>query len=140
MKLAFLLSILALVSLALVSWAEIPKTMSYQGKLTDADGDPVVDGDYELTFSIYDVAESGTALWTELHSPVAVVNGIFNVILGSGTPLDIAFDEQYWLGIAVAPNPELTPRVQLTSAAYSLNARSVPDGSITSPKIAGGMW
>lgn len=138
MKRAFFITSLIFVLSVPLSWAQIPETMSYQGKLTNNAGEPVEDSDYELIFSIYDVDAGGTALWTEFHGPVATANGIFNVILGNNTPLDIAFDKQYWLGITVTPGSELTPRIPLTSTAYSLNARTVSDGAITSPKIMEG--
>ncbi len=99
---------------------QIPKTMSYQGVLTDASGAPVPEGDYSLTFKLYEVASGGSALWSETQT-VAVSEGIFNVILGSISPLNLAFDKPYWLGLAVAPGAELTPRTPLASAPYSLN-------------------
>ncbi len=152
MKRAIYLVALICMLVMRVSWAEIPETISYQGVLTDAGGTAVADGDYSLTFSIYNVDTNGTALWTETHASVTVADGIFSVILGSVdpgvNPLDIPFDQQYWLGIAVNAGAELTPRIQLTSAAYSLNARSVADGAVTEDKIAddaiyatvGGAW
>jgi hypothetical protein len=61
---------------------------------------------------------------------------VFSVTLGSSAPLTLAFDQPYWMGIAVGPGDELTPRIELTSSAYSLSARSVSDSSITSGKLA----
>lgn len=40
---------------------QVPKTLSYQGVLTDDEGTAVPDGDYDLTFHIYDVASGGPA-------------------------------------------------------------------------------
>jgi hypothetical protein len=101
--------------------AQIPKTLSYQGVLTDADGAVVADANYDLTFKLYDTAIGGTALWTEGQS-AAVVKGVFNVILGSVNPLPLPFNKQYWLGVTVGTGSELAPRIQLTSSAYSLRA------------------
>lgn len=97
----------------------------------------VPDNTYSIIFALYDVATGGTALWTETQS-VVVINGIFNVILGSVVPLNLPFEKPYWLGVTVASNPELTPRFQLTSSPYSFNARSVADSAITGSKIEGG--
>lgn len=119
------------------AYSEIPHTISYQGVLTDNDGNTVTDGNYNLTFTLHDAASGGTALWTETHS-VAVVNGIFNVILGSVTPLNLPFDKTYWLGIQVDSDDELQPRIELTASPYSLSARSVADSSVTGEKIADG--
>ncbi len=66
--------------------AQIPPTISYQGVLTDAGGNIVPDGNYTLTFKLYETPTGGTPFWQEQQN-VAVANGIFNVILGSVTPL-----------------------------------------------------
>jgi hypothetical protein len=115
--------------------AQIPHTISYQGILTDAGGTPVADGNYNLTFKLYNVSTGGSALWTESQE-VTVANGIFNVILGRVTPLNLAFDRIYWLGITVGSGSELTPRIEMTSSAYSLQAAAVADSCITSVNIA----
>ncbi len=126
-KFAACITLLILVS---VAHAQIPQTMSYQGILTDGSGVNVPDGNYNLTFKLYDVASGANpAIWSE-GQLVQVNKGVFNVMLGSVNPLSLPFDKQYWLGIAVGLNPELTPRVQLASAAYSLNTRSIANGQV----------
>lgn len=104
--------------------AQIPKTISYQGVLTNSDGTPVADGNYKITFGIHIIDEGGSEVWMETHNSVVVANGIFNVILGSIEPLDLPFDLPYWLGIRIGEASELMPRVPLTSSPYSLNALS----------------
>jgi hypothetical protein len=103
--------------------AQIPQTMSYQGVLTDANGNPVPDGNVALKFRLYDAANGGTPIWEETQS-VSVVKGIFNTILGSVTPLNLPFDKPYWLGITVGNGTELAPRIALTASPYSLNSHS----------------
>ncbi len=115
--------------------AQVPQTMSYQGVLVDANGTPVPDGNYDLHFKLYTTVSGGSAIWSESQN-AAVVRGVFSVTLGSSAPLAPAFDQPYWLGIAVGTGAELTPRVELTSTAYSLTARSVTDSAITSGKLA----
>lgn len=136
---AFLLSILIALLSAQASWGQIPQTMSYQGILTDDAGTPL-NGEYHLRFSIYNVATGGTELWSETHNSVPVTDGVFSVVLGSVdnplTPDKVDFAEQYWLGIVIDAFPELIPRIPLTSAAYSLKAQSVADGTVTEAKIA----
>ncbi|MCD6379899.1 hypothetical protein J7M07_05575 [bacterium] len=99
----------------------VPRLLSYQGVLTEVGGQPVSNGQYQLTFKIYDVAAEGTAMWTEAQT-AEVTNGIFTVILGSSTTLDLPFDTQYYLGITIASEEELSPRVQLCGAPYALGA------------------
>jgi len=119
------------------SYAQIPKTISYQGVLTEASGTAVPDGNYNLTFKLYDVAAGGAALWTETQS-VVVNKGMFSVILGSANLLTLPFDKPYWLGMTVGSGSEMTPRIPLSSAPYSFRTNTVPDSSITTSKIAQG--
>lgn len=135
MKFKFSLSMLLLVCAITTAWAQIPQTLSYQGVLKNVDGTAVTDGNYTLVFKLYDVAVGGTALWSETQTAV-VSQGLFNVILGSVTPLSLPFDKPYWLGVTVGTGVELAPRTQLTSSAYSQNARSISDGAVTNSKIA----
>jgi hypothetical protein len=114
---------LALLFAAGAAFGQVPNTMSYQGLLTDNAGVAVPDGPYNLTFKLYSVPSGGTVLWTEVHNSVSVVKGAFSVVLGSPAPLTLPFDVTYFLGITVATDPELTPRVQLTSSPYALSLR-----------------
>ena len=109
--------------------AEMPKTMSFQGFLGDAGGEPVSDGDYALTFRIYDASTGGSELWNEAYSAVPIEGGVFDVILGSITPLNLLFDEPYWVGIATGSNPEFTPRIPLSASPYALNAQMINGSS-----------
>ena len=86
MKRTLILSALLLVLTVQGSWGQIPQTISYQGVLTDASSTAVPDGTYRLNFNMYEVTLEGASLWTEAHD-VVVVNGIFNVILGSNLSL-----------------------------------------------------
>ncbi|MEE8186462.1 MAG: hypothetical protein V3T99_02230, partial [Nitrososphaerales archaeon] len=96
-------------------------------------GTVVADGDYELSFSLYDVETGGTALWGEIYSSVPVTEGVFHVILGSLDPLSLNFDRQYWLGVTVGGDTEFSPRIQLTSSPYSLNSQSILGSTNTFP-------
>ena len=104
--------------------AQIPSTMSYQGALSDASGSPVADGDYTMTFRLYDSEVSTSSIWDETQV-VGVMDGLFETNLGVVTPLDLDFNAQYWLGITVGSSSELSPRIALTASAYSLNAQKV---------------
>ncbi len=137
MKRSIIFSLLLTIFFVSFLYSQIPQTISYQGVLSDANGVPVPDGSYNLGFRLYDVATGGTALWTESQS-ITITNGMVNAILGSVNPLNLAFEKTYWLGISINQGAELSPRIQLTSSAYSLNARTVPDASLTAQKIAQG--
>ncbi len=109
--------------------AQIPTTMSYQGRLLDTGGAPVADGAYDLSFRLYEVPSGrDAAVWTESQPATPVSGGLFHLLLGSVNALSLAFDRPYWLGITVGAGAELSPRIALASAPYSLNSRGIAPG------------
>ncbi len=101
----------------------IPPVINYQGKVTDTSG-VALDGTYSMEFRIYNVPTGGTALWSETHSSVEVHKGLFDVLLGESVPLNLPFDEQYYLEIVV--NGEvLSPRIPMASVGYAFRAANV---------------
>ena len=63
----------------------IPETINYQGVLKDASGNIVPDGDYNITFRLYD-SLSSTVVWIE-SKVVNVADGMINTRLGTVVPL-----------------------------------------------------
>ncbi len=110
-------------------YTQIPDYMSYQGMLTGSEGEPVADGMYDMHFKFFGESDPSTPLWEESQT-VPVVDGIFNVIFGIVNSLELPFDEQYYLGIAIGEGAEMTPRTALTSSAYSFRAKSIDDGQV----------
>jgi len=113
---------------------QIPRTISYQGVLSDALGNPKPDGDYTITFSFYEAQTGGDATWTESKT-LNLTKGLFSTSLGDQVVFgaELIFDKPYWLGIKVANESELSPRIALTSSGYSLtsdNALDVADGKV----------
>jgi|GEM_PF-1307762 len=131
---SIIISVVSVIIVVGFGWTQVPQTISYQGFLTDASGNPVSDGSYSLVFSIYNSASGGTQLWEEAQV-VTVSSGVFNAILGKTAPLSLPFNNPYWLGITVGVGNELTPRIELAASAYSLNARSVADGAVGTASI-----
>jgi hypothetical protein len=121
--------LLVLIALAGPVHAQIPRTLNYQCVLTDSDGTVVPDGSYDIMFRIYGSSAGMLPLWTETNS-VIVTKGVFNVILGKNTALNLPFDRKYWLGIAVEGQPELSPLVELVASPYCLNALHVRGDNI----------
>lgn len=62
MKLIAHLCVLLLLFAAQMSRGQIPQTISCQGVLTDAEGNPVADGEYTLAFKLYDLVTNGKEL------------------------------------------------------------------------------
>jgi hypothetical protein len=95
--------------------------ISVQGTIQKSTLVSVEDAVYTLTFRLYTVETGGTPVWTEKQDSVAVIGGVYSVVLGTITPLTPAFDQPYFLGISVGPGAELIPRARLTSAPYALS-------------------
>jgi hypothetical protein len=112
-------SIVLVLSAGIVSAVPVTQTLTYQGKLTDAAGNPLT-GSYTVRFNLYDVASGGAALTTDTHS-VTASNGLFTTtiqndpIVVDGRPL--------WLGIKVGADPEMTPRQDIRPVPYALSLR-----------------
>lgn len=112
-------------------------TITYQGRLTDTNGNAVVDGDHTLTFKLYDQPTSGSALWQETQN-LTTSNGVFTTRLGSNSSLDaLSFDKIYYLGIIVDGGNELSPRTALSTVPYAQRAHTVDDSVFTVDKIDG---
>lgn len=103
-----------------ISQAQIPRIINYQGILLGQDEKPIAEGDYKLTFRLY--AEADSLAWTEVHTNVYVADGMFHVLLGTVSYLGMSFDKPYFLGIQVGNDPELQPRMTMTSGCYSFRA------------------
>lgn len=145
--LAFVGLMILFASLSINSEAAVPHLLRYQGTLTDANNVPL-NGSYNLTFRIYDAATAGTLLWSETRTSetqtaVSVSDGVFSVLLGSVTALNLAFDADYWLSTEVGTSGEMSPRQRITSVGYAIRAEiadTIKDPTLLVPKGAIIMW
>ncbi len=101
-------------------YAAVPQLINFQGILRDESGNPVANGSYSVTFSIYDAPSVGNVLWAETTS-VSTNSGLFTTLLGADNPLpdSVFYDSSRYLGIKVGADPEMTPRQKLSSVGYS---------------------
>jgi len=129
------ISVLLGAAITIETWADVPETMSYQGRLTDNSGQNVPDGNYNVRFTVYDAPSIGVILWAETLA-VDVSSGLFTVQLGQEQPLSAALfsTSDRWLGIAIGADPELTPRTKFTTSAYAF----IADDSGAYLPLAGG--
>ncbi|MBK7473631.1 MAG: hypothetical protein IPI73_26340 [Betaproteobacteria bacterium] len=100
--------------------ALVPHQINYQGYLTNPGGTPV-NASVTMVLNLYNVPTGGAALYTETQM-VTVTNGVFNVLIGSVTPLALPFDVPYYLGIMVGADPEMTPRQPVAASAYAIRS------------------
>ena len=113
------------------AYSQVPQFINYQGQLLTPQGQVVV-GNQSITFCLYEVISGGTDIWCETHPSVNVVNGNFNVALGSITSLSsLKFDVPYYLGITVGGDSEMSPRLALGSVPAALQAESTQGRSQT---------
>ena len=115
-------------------------TIAYQGRLADAAGTPITDT-VNMEFRLYDVASGGIFLWEELwtgSNSVQVSDGLFNVMLGSLDSIPqsvITGHDSLFLGITVGTDDEMTPRVQLGSVPFAVQATTLADGAKTAGSL-----
>ena len=129
------LSTLAVFLIAIAAIAQTLHTMNYQGFLTDSSGIPL-NGSYNLVFTLYDAESAGNLEWgPETHNNVQIVNGIFQVALGSITPLYTNdFDEPLFLAVSV--NGEaMSSRQALRSVPYAFGL--VPGAEVQGDPLSG---
>lgn len=125
----------------------IRDTLSYQGKITNTDGVPPPDGQYNMRFRIYDQVTNGTLLWTETWngtsqgiagSKVDISEGVFNVELNSlcgnwvgscAASGGVTFkNDSFYLQVEMDYNGDGTfeeifaPRKRFTATPYAMNA------------------
>ncbi len=113
--------------LAAITTSTPTTTISYQGNLTDSDGQPINET-VPMTFKLYPAPTGGTPIWTEARTganAVPVTDGLFTVLLGSVTPIDVNLFQQQglWLGISVNGDAEMTPRERLNGGATAVVPR-----------------
>jgi hypothetical protein len=98
-----------------------PSIIAYQGILTDASGNPVADGTYQVTFRGYTEATGGSAVAQFGPNPVTTVRGLFVSQLANWGSF-FRGNRDVWIGVQVGSNAELTPRVRLTAVPYAFAA------------------
>ena len=115
-----------------LSNAAVSSGITYQGRLTDADGARLT-GTYTMRFVVYNAATAGTALWDSGEMDVAVEAGLFTVALNVDQG---DFNGQaVWLSILVGEQT-LSPRQEILPAPYALSLR--PGADIHSDAIVAG--
>jgi hypothetical protein len=115
-------AVLLVVCLAPAALAVVPGEINYQGLLLDSGGDPIT-GPTDLDFALFEVTSGGVSVWSESHTDVDVLDGVYDVILGSTTPITSALlaGGALWLEIGVE-GETLSPRQRIVAVPYALRA------------------
>jgi len=127
----------------------VASKISYQGKLTDAGGNPL-DGTYTMQFQLYDAQSGGTMLWDSGAQSVQVDSGLLNVNLD--VDQDDFNGQELWLAVKV-DGEWMTDRQQILPVPYALSLRPGAEitGNVGSPAalvaenttasgVADGVW
>jgi hypothetical protein len=105
--------------------ADVPPLISYQARLTDANGN-ALNGPFAVRFAIYGTPTAATPLWSESYTNprLNVVNGVVSVLLGSKESFSSTLftNSTLYLGIRIENDEEISPRRRIVSSAYALNA------------------
>jgi hypothetical protein len=140
-RFTLMFSLIVLVSLSGLALADIPRLINYQGMLTDDAGNPL-NATVSITFKIYTDSLSVSPelkKWEETQTGVEVVNGLFNVMLGRVTVLELDFSEDYWLDITVG-SEHLPDRLRFVSVGYAYRAKTADSASVAKAAATGGGW
>jgi len=124
---------------SIVTFAQVPQGISYQAIALNSSGNPVVSSNVGIRLSVLDNATTGTVLYTETHTKMTNAQGLFNLVIGQGTPITGTFSAINWetnskflkveMDDAGGTNYALVGTTQLISVPYALAA----DSLVTSP-------
>ncbi|BCX15076.1 MAG: hypothetical protein KatS3mg088_759 [Patescibacteria group bacterium] len=114
--------------------------LSFQGRLTNQYNTPITTAT-NIIFKLYDASTGGNVLWNSAGVSCSITpdqDGIFSILLGtqsgdgytctgiSGIDASVFSENaEVWLGIKVGSDPEATPRIQIATVAYALNAETL---------------
>jgi hypothetical protein len=138
------LVILAALSALLITacGAGLVPQMSYQGVLTDENGQPI-NGTVQFTYRLFNTGSGGSELYAQTEN-VAVANGLFNSVVGPTTvvagltPEDLT--QPLYLEIQVANGvftETLTPRQRLYGSPYAF---TLMPGALISSTMQGNLF
>ncbi|MCG2726043.1 MAG: hypothetical protein L6420_07285 [Elusimicrobia bacterium] len=129
-----LLSLLIFIFCPLIANAIIGQTISYQGFLIGKSDNLPVNTAQDINFVFYNVETGGTSIYGESRCNVGVLNGRYEVEIGSvtsgGIP-DTLFinNPNIWLEVQIDPDNDcsgtyepLQPRIKMQAAPYAFNS------------------
>jgi len=136
--------LLSVILLPTVALADVPGMVSYQGTLTD-DGGVALDTTVAMTFTIYDDSTGYLTLWSETQPSVAVTDGVFDVLLGSVSPLSKSLfgsTASCWLGVQVGSDPEMAPLQRMAAVPFAFCAAEAETAGYahSAPAASDGDW
>lgn len=133
-----IITLLALIS-TLITFSQVPQGISYQAIALNGSANPVVSSNVGIRLSVLDNSATGTVLYTETHTKTTNAQGLFNLVIGQGTPTTGTFSTINWgtnlkflkveMDAAGGTNYVLVGTTQLLSVPYAMVAGSVSNSS-----------
>jgi hypothetical protein len=117
--LLFLALVLGLGTFFILPAYGFPNVINLQGKLTDAQFN-AQRGTHNFSFYVYSNLTGGNLRYTE-NTSITTVQGVWSHELGSITPLNLRFDEDYYIQIKV-DGQILQPRIRMGAVGYAYRA------------------
>jgi trimeric autotransporter adhesin len=105
----------------------VPRLIKFSGEVKDASG-KIATGAVNVVFSLYELQDGGSPLWSETQQVQLDAQGRYNILLGAtqpdGLPLDLFISGQArWLGVQPAlPGVGEQARILLVGVPYALKA------------------
>lgn len=132
------ITLLALL-ISIITFAQVPQGISYQAIALNSSGNPVVSSNVGVRLSVLDNSANGTILYSETQTKTTNAQGLFNLVIGQGTPSTGTFLTINWgtnskflkveMDIAGGTNYVLVGTTQLLSVPYALAADSLVTSS-----------
>ncbi|MCD6495672.1 MAG: LamG domain-containing protein, partial [Candidatus Aenigmarchaeota archaeon] len=105
--------------IAVAAYAAPFDRLTIQGQLRDSSNN-ILSGNYNFSFNIYSQPTGGSSLYEKNFTDLYVdTNGIYTATL---TGLSLPFDQDYYIGINVNSDGEMTPRLNLTDMALAFRS------------------
>ena len=135
-----ILSVLALVLVAMQVFAQAPQKMSYQAVVRNSANELVANAQIGMQISILQGSASGSAVYVETQNPTTNSNGLASIGIGTGTVVSGSFAAINWADgpffvktetAVEAPlnNYTISGTTELLSVPYALYAGNVPAGN-----------
>jgi microcystin-dependent protein len=105
------------------------RLLPFQGRLSDANGNPIPDGARVVQFKIYDAPVGGRVVWNGEVQKLTVNGGLVSTLLGTKADLSrVDFDRDLYLELTIDANddgqigpadPPLLPRQSIVPAVFA---------------------
>jgi hypothetical protein len=125
---------LALLTSAFTIHAQVPSLINYQGRLTDAQGNPV-NGERTMVVRIYDAPTGGNLTYEENIGTVSVQDGKYSFRFGTGNGINSALNGEDFLALTVNGTEE-SNRSRLLAVPYALKSATSEDAQEISQTVA----